>query len=334
MSEDGSGAPKTLADVSHLFFSGTEGEAARPDGGAEGKAARVDVEDDAKATRPETSASGGDPRSQVFVVTGGDRAPGKSTVAVNLAAALSSRGRSGIFDADPRVPNARFYLGLPSWHYLSPLTGEGTPAPATLTDSGLVVVDWTNDWNEPGRGFGGSEVVSVEVPEAGRHPLDFAVVDAPVSRVSWMAPFAERVDLFVVVAGPERSGFDEAFRALAVLARDAGVLEAGIVVNRAPSTDYAEAFFSKLHEACERLLPVRLRFLGGVVREPGIGSEQRERGAIVGSRPDAVSALLLRKMASNALGREGADGSLGNGPTVSAWAESDHEDQDPQDAAP
>ena len=121
----GSRSPKTLADVSHLFFSRVEDSGEEP---PEAPARLNDVAEDEPS--PDTAAPHGDatwrespadagPRlTRLFVVTGGDDAPGKSTVAVNLATALAPFGRVAVFDADPRVPERALlrrtsFLALP-----------------------------------------------------------------------------------------------------------------------------------------------------------------------------------------------------------------------------
>jgi len=312
MSEGSSNrAPKTLADVSHLFFSGTApGSSTGSDTSAvQTSETMVDSGDGPRATERAEPLH----VTRVFVVTGGDAAPGKSTVAVNVAQALLAHGRVGLYDADPSIPNARFYLGLPSWHYLSPLTGDGTRAPNVLTDSGLVVVDGPPETSlavDEGSGFG----VYAALPDGGEHPLDYAVVDAPLGKAPCLLDGRSPGVHFMVVAGPGRAGFIEAYAALARLSREGGARCAGLVVNRAPSTSYARAFYAKMRLATQRLLSMDLRFLGGVVREPSLGALQRERGVMVKSRPDATSALLLREIASNALTLRGTDVPLAERP--------------------
>jgi flagellar biosynthesis protein FlhG len=293
---DGAGikTPKTLADVSHLFFSDAErndGSGVRADAApAEGSTAEADSPGDRGRWH----------RTRTFAVTGGPGSPGKSTVALNFATALTSRGCVALFDADPKLPNVRFYLGLPSWHYLSPVTGDGRPAPNTVTDAGLIVADWACG-AEPVDGLGPGDRVYVDAEGVGRCGLDFAVVDAPISRVARLSGIVGRVDHFVVVARPGLAGFEEAFAALAVLSRRLGVRQAYTAVNMVPDLAYAASFHAKLSDAAERLLSMEAVLLGAVVYEPGLGAEQRERGPIVESRPDAAAALLLRGMASNAL---------------------------------
>jgi MinD-like ATPase involved in chromosome partitioning or flagellar assembly len=242
-------------------------------------------------------------------VTGGSDAPGKSTVAVNLAAAFLPFGRVAVFDADPRVPNARYYLGLPSWHYLSPLTGNGA-APSIMTEAGVVVCDWSSDTADFAPTADG--VFYTDVPDSGREPLDFAVVDVPAVRESLLSRLAACASMYVVAARPGRRGFEHAFAALRTLGRECGVGSAALVVNGAASEDYAAAFHEKMRLAAKRLLSMEVRLIGAVTAEPGLGSEQRERGAIVTSRPDAAVALSLRRIASNALQLTRGEG-RGNG---------------------
>ncbi len=319
----GNRSPKTLADVSHLFFSNDEERRttaparsaetpadgggpsvveARPAEGNDGAAP------DAASATP-TAGAGDGPRADgrwhrtdIFVVTGGDLSPGKSTVAVNLAHALMSRGRVGLVDADPKLPNARFYMGLPSWHYLSPVTWEGRPAPNTLSDSGLVVVDRASGKSASDELVGVGEVTYIDISGGGRVPLHYLVVDLPAPRVAWLQPVTERVGLFVVVQGPDRASFEETYAVLSELRRSLGLDQVGLVVNKVRNQEEARDIHAKTEAAAERLLSMSVSFLGGVAFEENLGSRQRERGAIVRSRPDAVAALQLREVSTQALG--------------------------------
>jgi MinD-like ATPase involved in chromosome partitioning or flagellar assembly len=275
----GSRAPKTLADVSHLFFSST-------------------VKATEESPAQDVAAPG---RTRLLVVTGGDDSPGKSTIAVNLAQALVPHGRVAIFDADPSVPNARYFLGLPSWHYLSPLTGGGEAAPVIATEAGVVVTDWSHSGAATNGLLGSGDVVYTDVPDGGRQALDFVVVDVPASRTEMLSVLGAHWPAFIVAARPVRTGFEHAFAALRNLRREANVSSAALVVNGASNEAHARAFHAKMRAAAGRLLSVDVRLLGAVLPEPGLGAEQRERGAIVASRPDAAVALSLRQIASSAL---------------------------------
>ncbi len=338
MSADaGSKPPKTLADVSHLFFSKVEersddAPAASADARAtEARDASGDVRpvlapapnvagdapvaDTAEATAPAHET--GHRATRVFVVTGADDSPGKSTIAVNLAHFLMPFGRVALFDADPRVPNARFYLGLPSWNYLSPLIGGGEPVQTAVTDRGLVVVDWVN-------GAASEEccITSADLPEHGRKPLDFAVVDLPLGRGDVLSALVPERPVYIVAARTGLAGFENAFAALKTLRVEGEAQKAVLVVNRAPDDDYAFAFHAKTEAAAGRLLRMEVGFLGGVPSEPGLGGEQRERGAIVSSRPSAAVALSLRQAASNALDLAGDGSPAADGPHEAARGES------------
>ena len=316
----GSRSPKTLADVSHLFFSRVEeSEEEPPEVSVRPSGVAADEVPPPAPARPSAVATDEVPPeadlrlTRLFVVTGGDDAPGKSTVAVNLATALVPFGRVAVFDADPRIPNARYFFGLPSWHYLSPLTGGATAAPNIMTDAGVVVTDWSIDVGSADGALGAAGVIYSDVPESGREPLDFAVVDVPTSRTALLTRLAAHASAFIVAARPGRPGFESAYGALRALRRECGVDSAALVVNRASNEEYAVAFHAKMKAAAERLLSMELYLAGAVLHEPGLGAEQRERGAIVASRPDTATALSLRRIASSALELTSIGGPLGEG---------------------
>ncbi len=286
----GKKTPKSLADVSHLFFSKT--------GPAEDDDTRV------AAAAPAIGGATAGRRTRLFVVTGGTGAPGKSTVAVSLAHAFQTTGSVAVLDADPRVPNARFYMGAPSWHYLTPLIGEGQVSTIRL-ESGLVSVDCTGTRRADDVIASGREIY-LDIEGEPRGSVSSVVIDVPSDRLEWIAPVADRVGLFVVVARPGWDGFEEAFGVLKRLSVDLGVRSAGLIVNHVPDNDYAAKFYAKTRAAAERLLSMEMHFLGGMVREESLASEQRERGSVIRNRPDTVFALMLREAASKALGSEEA----------------------------
>jgi flagellar biosynthesis protein FlhG len=255
----------------------------------------------AAAEPGEAKARGGQAETLFLLVTGGDDAPGKSTVAANIAQALVPLGDTAIFDADRAVPNARFYLGMPSWSYLSPLTGDGTPVQNAEIRGGLVVGDWSCGDEPVEEALNGGTAVYVNGGDGLRRRLSFAVVDAPSGRGGVIGRVARRPACLVVVARPGRLGFESAFGALKDLSTAAESCPVGLVVNRVPGDGYARDFHAKISAAAERLLSMEVALLGGVQSQPGMAALQRERGLIVTSRPDSLAALSLRSIASDAM---------------------------------
>ncbi len=261
-------------------------------------------------------------------MTGGGGAPGKSTVAVNLAQGLLPWGQVALIDADPRLPNARFYLGLPSWNYLSPVTGNGRPAPTTLMESGLVVADSAHAARDLSALASTAGVVHLDVGEAGRQRFDYVVVDLPADRIGLLQDSALRAGRFVVVAEAGWEGFRAAFGTASRLSTALGVRGVDLIVNRAPDDTYAGAFQRKFSMATRDLLSVESRLLAGVGCYPGLGCEQRERGPLVRSRPDATLALAFRNAASAIAGSQAQDECAGTVPAPQT--ESNREDTNPE----
>ncbi|MCD4690793.1 hypothetical protein K8S17_04960, partial [bacterium] len=186
----------------------------------------------------------------------------------------------------------------------SPLTGSAA-APSMRLSSGLVAVDCTGVRRADEIITSGREIY-FDIEGEARSAVSSVVVDVSSERLEWIAPVVDRVGLFVVVARPGWDGYVEAFRVLKKLSLDLGVRSAGLIVNHVPDNDYAAKFYAKMRAAAERLLSMEMHFLGGMVREASLASEQRERGSVILSRPDTVFALMLREAASKALGSEEA----------------------------
>jgi MinD-like ATPase involved in chromosome partitioning or flagellar assembly len=224
-----------------------------------------------------------------------------------VAQALLPIGLTAVLDADPRLPNARYYLGLPSWNYLSPVTAGESPAPDAETEKGLIVRDWSSGPSGIQSVTGEASVLSAEGADGARRPVEYAVIDAPCDARELIEVVADRRSSIILVARPGRSGFESAFVALKSLREAAPGRPVGLVVNSVPGEAYARAYHAKISEAARRLLSMEAKFLAGVHDQPGMAALQRERGPIVSSRPDALAALSLRAVAREARAMAVAD---------------------------
>ena len=69
-----------------------------------------------------------------------------------------------------------------------------------MTEAGVVVCDWSGEG--PDESLGGGGIVYTDVPDSGREPLDFAVVDVPASRTDLLSRVAARASMLVVASRP------------------------------------------------------------------------------------------------------------------------------------
>jgi ATP-binding protein involved in chromosome partitioning len=274
-----------------------------------------------------------DPSTRVLAVCSGKGGVGKSTVAVNLAVALSQLGRSvGVLDADVYGHSIPHILGIhqkpvlvdrmivpPVWHrvYASiptgrPVSSDGgaaeTAPPGNGTASGavdlkLMSIGFFLDDNQPVMWRGPMLHRALEQFLSDVHwgELDVLVVDMPPGTgdvaisLGQLLPRAEAI----VVTTPQPAAQEVAARAGA-MAQKTGMRLVGVVENMA-----GEVFGSGGGGRLATELGVPL--LGSVPLEPAVRECGDAAEPVVAAAPDSQASLELRRIAEAVLDRRAGE---------------------------
>ena len=243
---------------------------------------------------------------QTIAVASGKGGVGKSTVAVNLAAALRLSGASvGLLDADiygPSVPamtdsrrqpqesNGRllpieaYGMKLMSWGYLSrpdePVIYRGPMVGKAITDM-MTVVDWGQ--------------------------LDYLVIDLPPGTGDASLTLAQVIPLtgVAIVCTPQDVATDIAVKALQMF-RKLNVTPLGLIENMSwymcPNCGHRHEIFS--HGGAEAAAKkFGVPFLGAIPLEEGIREDADSGTPVVISRPESAGAKAFTQIASQVAAR-------------------------------
>src|SRR6476469_6596221 len=228
--------------------------------------------------------------TRVIAVASGKGGVGKSTVTVNLAAALASLGREvGILDADIYGHSIPHLLGIRR----KPVVVDKMIVPPVAHDLKLMSIGFFLDDNQPvmWRGPMLHRALEQFLQDVHWGDIDVLVVDMPPGTgdvsisLGQLLPRAETV----VVTTPQVLAQDVAARA-AAMAQKTNMRLLGVVENMS-----GDVFGSGGGEALARDLDVPL--LGTVPLDPVL-REQGDAGApVVSARPDAESARAIAAIA-------------------------------------
>jgi ATP-binding protein involved in chromosome partitioning len=247
---------------------------------------------------------------QTIAVASGKGGVGKSTVAVNLAAALHQSGaRVGLLDADiygPSVPGMTGTLEQPRVVEVPGANGEVARKLLPLEAYGLKLMsigflagaDKAMVW----RGPMVSKAIQQMMSDVKWDELDYLVIDLPPGTGDASLTIAQSVPLtgVAVVATPQEIALDIAVKALQMF-RTLNVTPLGLIENMSwyvcPSCGHEHHVFG--HGGAERAAHrLGVPFLGGIPLEQDI-REEADRGApIVVSRPESAGAKAFREVAS------------------------------------
>lgn len=243
---------------------------------------------------------------QTIAVASGKGGVGKSTVAVNLAAALAGTGASvGLLDADiygPSVPTMTGAHAQPQVvdQKLVPLEAHGLK----LMSIGLVA---GNDKAMVWRGPMVSRAIQQLLSDVSWGELDYLIIDLPPGTGDASLTIAQAVPLtgVAIVATPQDVALDIAVKALQMF-RQLNVTPLGLIENMSwfvcPDCGHEHHIFGHggAERAAERL---GVTYLGAIPLEEPIRDEADQGRPIVVARPDSPGARAFRDVAEQVAAR-------------------------------
>ena len=237
---------------------------------------------------------------RAIAVAGGKGGVGKSTVAVNLAMALSMAEHDVVLlDADMGLANVDVMLGLtPSRHIGHLLDGECTleelmlPAPR-----GLQVVPAGSGTRRLAQLNNGEHAAIIRAFDELPRPPEFLVVDTAAGLADNVTMFAAAASEVILVVCDEPASLTDAYGLTKVLNRDFGVRRVRMVANMVRNEGEARALHQKLSRVSDRFLDVVIDFSGWVPHDERLRQAIRRQCAVVDVWPSSHSAQAFKKMA-------------------------------------
>jgi len=252
---------------------------------------------------------------QVIAVTGGKGGVGKTSVAVNLAAALAAQGkRVLLFDGDMGLANVDVLLGLTPRFTLEHVLDGRCTLEETVVESSL--------------GFkvlpGASGIARLSELSTAEHlglvqafshltaGLDVMVVDTAAGIADSVRQFCQAAQQVLVVLRDEPASLTDAYALIKLLNRDHGVRRFRILANMSPTQGAGEGVFRKLERATNRFLDVVLEYAGEIPEDPFVRSAIREQRAVVNAFPSSPAARAFVRLARQVSKWPLASGPRGN----------------------
>jgi flagellar biosynthesis protein FlhG len=231
---------------------------------------------------------------------GGKRGIGRSAVLVNVAAALTSMGRSVlVLDQNDGRSTAAGYLGVNSVNDLKEVI-EGRLNLADIVVTGMGGVRLING----ARAFHAlgnlPQTEEQRLTRAFSHmepKVDFILVDAPANEAIHTPSATLAAQEVILVVSPQPESITSAYALIKRLSWDFARRRFHIVVNRVRSGAQADALFDNLSSTARRYLGLELEFCGAVPEDVALRDALRLRQPVITVRPNAMSAIGCRLIA-------------------------------------
>lgn len=241
---------------------------------------------------------------QVLAVTGGKGGVGKTSVAVNLAAALAGAGRRVVLlDGDLGLANVDVFLGLsPRYTLQHVLCGERTLDEILLPAAqGFHVVPSASGIAQLANLDATSHLGLVQAFSSLAARLDVLIVDTAAGISHGVTQFSQAAQQVLVVICDEPASLTDAYALVKVLSRQHGVNRFRVLANMARAPGAGAELFRRFERVTARFLDVVLEFVGEIPLDEHLRRSVRGQRPVLDAYPASPAAEAFKKLAAAAV---------------------------------
>lgn len=224
--------------------------------------------------------------SRVIAVSSGKGGVGKTSISVNLAIALASRGkRVCVFDADTSLANVNILLNIAPRHTLEQVLDGSRRIEEILVQGpgGITIVPAASGIAQFASLDFKQQTLLLQALHVLEQQFDYLIIDTAAGISENVTTFLEAADHCVLVVTPEPTSLTDAFALVKVLQRRGCKTPIHVLTNMVDSYPGSVDIFKRLNGAALRYLQTELSYLGYIPRDDFVRqSVQRQIPVTVG----------------------------------------------------
>lgn len=239
---------------------------------------------------------------QVIGVASGKGGVGKTTVAVNLAAALGQRGhRVLLLDADLGMANAQVALGVRTpWNISHLLAGEKTLHELLVQAApGVQLVPGASGLRDMAA-LDNAQVASIIHAFDDLHEsVDYLIVDVAAGISPSVLTFMAACQRRLVVLQDQPAAIADAYGLIKVMSQDQDLDEIYLVANAAQSDAHGQKLSNFINDVTMKFLGRTVKYLGAIGSDEMVQQAQRKYRSVVDFAPSTRASADFRRMAQS-----------------------------------
>lgn len=253
-------------------------------------------------------------KARVIAVTSGKGGVGKTNVTVNLAVALSRKGKKVvILDADFGLANIDVLLGIVPNYTLLDLIYDRKSIYEVLTD-GPENIKFLSG------GSGVEELIRLDRNQLRKFVaninlldklFDVILIDTGAGLSRNVMSFILAADEAILVTTPEPTAITDAYALVKVVSRRDHKKQIKILVNKAESNKEAENVANKLCVVSEKFLSLKLLKLGYILYDENVTKSVKQQKPFILYDPRCQAARCISDIADELFSDSAAEGSQG-----------------------
>lgn len=237
---------------------------------------------------------------QTIAITGGKGGIGKTTIAINLAAALAQRGRRTLLlDGDFGLANADVLLGIsPPYTLAHVVAGQRTLDEVIAeTPFGFSIVPAASGVSQMAALDETSHLGLVQAFSSLSADIDTLVIDTAAGIAPGVLRLSQASQQVIVVVCDDPASITDAYALIKVLARDHGVQRFRILANRVRPELDGQHLFRTVSTVAGRFLDVILEYAGEIPEDPVLRRAIREQRPVLSAYPTCQASRALKFLA-------------------------------------